>query len=102
MALSVVVVGCSSDRQSTEKTDANSPDSVQTFDGRGLVTSIVPNRKHLVVDHEDIPGFMSAMKMPYPVADTSLATGIVEGDSISFTVEVEGSNFRLVRIAVDR
>lgn len=62
--------------------------------------SVLPNRKYVVVEHEDIPGFMSAMKMPFALKDTSLATGIAAGDSVRFTVEVEGPNIQMTQISV--
>jgi hypothetical protein len=38
------------------------------YDFKGRVVSKVSETHTLVVDHENIPGFMAAMTMPYPVA----------------------------------
>jgi protein SCO1/2 len=97
--------GCSSDRdgaRSSQASDDSSAVTLQEFRGAGLVKSVTSNRKHVVVDHEDIPGFMSAMTMPFAVKDTSIATGVQAGDSISFTVEVEGPRITLTEITINR
>ena len=101
----LLIVGCTRGDQSTDQETNGTTDSlsaVETFEGRGVVTSVTANRKHLIVFHEDIPGFMSAMEMPFPLSDTSLATGVVEGDTIEFTVEVDGPRIQLVRLEAAR
>ena len=99
----LLLAGCSSgDERSTRSAPADtSAVAVKTFEGRGLVTAVMPNREHIVVDHEDMPGFMSAMKMPFALKDTSIASGVTEGDSIRFTVEVDGPYIHIVRLEVD-
>jgi protein SCO1/2 len=100
---SILLVGCSSGderKAQTEPADSTAV-AVQTYEGRGLVISVMPNREHIVVDHEDIPGFMSAMKMPFALKDTSVASGVSEGDSIRFTVEVDGPYIHIVRMEVE-
>ena len=41
---------------------------------QGTVISIDRPEQRIVVDHEEIPGFMAAMAMPYPVADPNCWT----------------------------
>jgi hypothetical protein len=35
---------------------------------QGIVVSVDKTKQQIVVNHKDIPGFMGAMTMPYPVA----------------------------------
>jgi protein SCO1/2 len=43
--------------------------SSKTFTLRGRVISKQPDTQQLIIDNDDIPGFMSAMTMPYTVKD---------------------------------
>jgi protein SCO1/2 len=45
----------------------------------------------LVVDHDDIPGFMAAMTMPYPVAEGTDLSAVEPGDKIRARVVVESN-----------
>jgi len=56
------------------------------YDLEGRVVSKVPATRTLVVDHENIPGFMAAMTMPYPVASGVDLSGVEAGDRIALQV----------------
>ena len=55
----------------------------------GRVISKISATHTLVVDHENIPGFMAAMTMPYPVAEDADLSGIEPGDRIRARVVVK-------------
>jgi Cu/Ag efflux protein CusF len=60
---------------------------VETFaDVTGTVVSLEPSRRQIVVAHEDIPGLMEAMTMPFEVEDPAALARIAEGDRIRFTL----------------
>ena len=59
------------------------------FEVRGQILSVDPSRSEVLVDHEDIPGFMPAMVMPYKVSDAELLQGKKPGDLITATLVVE-------------
>ncbi len=46
-------------------------------------------KSQIVVDHEEIPGFMAPMIMGYPVKPTKLLQGRKPGDNIRFTIDAE-------------
>src|SRR5690348_1972586 len=50
---------------------------------RGKVVQVDKAQQHLVIDHEEIPGFMGAMTMPYPVADAATLERVSPGDQIT-------------------
>lgn len=54
----------------------------------GQILSIKPEAQEVLVKHEDIPGFMPAMTMPYKVKSASLLEGRQPGDLITATLEV--------------
>lgn len=53
------------------------------FKLQGQVLSIQPNHKQAVIRHEEIPGFMSAMTMPYDVKDPKQYENLKPGDLIT-------------------
>jgi protein SCO1/2 len=59
------------------------------YEVRGQILSFDPQRKEVVVDHEDIAGFMPAMVMPYHVQDVALLEGKKPGDMVTATLVVE-------------
>ena len=57
------------------------------YDIRGKVESVAPDRNAVILDHEEIPGFMAAMKMEYKVSDPSLLKGLKAGDRVHGRLE---------------
>lgn len=74
-----------------------STQSGTTYRGIGVVIAAVPRAGRLIVDHEEIQGFMSAMEMSYAVAQPSLLDGLNPGDRIGFTIDPARSTI----VAVD-
>lgn len=60
----------------------------RTFPMQGQVQSIEPDRKSVVVKHEEIRGFMPAMTMPYEVRDEKLLADLKPGDLINASLVV--------------
>ena len=54
----------------------------------GKVIATVPNASQIVVDHQEIKGFMEAMTMGYRVDPPSLLDGLKFGDTVRFTIDV--------------
>jgi protein SCO1/2 len=68
---------------------------------QGRVVSKVPETHTLVVDHDNIPGFMAAMIMPYQVAQGADLAGIEPGDRIEARIVVKpDQQYWLDRISV--
>ncbi len=60
-----------------------------TFRGEGTVILADVRKSQIVVDHKEIPGFMAAMIMGYPVKPAKLLQGLKAGDKIRFTIDAE-------------
>jgi protein SCO1/2 len=54
----------------------------------GVVQSVALDRRHAVIKHDAIPGYMAAMTMEFPARDTNALNGISAGDEINFTLAV--------------
>src|SRR5262245_56348471 len=58
------------------------PDS-REYQLQGQILSVTADHMEANIKHEDIPGFMSAMTMPYKVKDAKQYEGLVAGDLIN-------------------
>ena len=59
---------------------------------RGEVTGLDAGGHVATIKHEDIPGFMSAMTMGYPVKDPAEFSKLAVGEPITATVYVNGDD----------
>ncbi len=65
----------------------------QRYEIRGEVISIYSLNNEITIKHEEIPGFMPAMTMPFKVRDVRMLEGLKPGDLVSgtFVVATNGS-----------
>lgn len=68
---------------------------VAHYDARGVVKAIGEGKKSVKIDHEDIPGFMKAMTMAFPVSDPRLLEGIGVGDAVDFSFAYDEDDTRM-------
>ncbi len=68
----------------------------------GRVVAIDKPNKSLTVDGDEIPGFMSAMEMPYDVKDASLLDKLAPGDKIAADILVKDDQSWLENIRVTK
>lgn len=59
----------------------------RTVRGEGTIVALRPERQQVVVEHEEIKGFMQAMTMGYKVASPSLLNSVKPGDRVRFTID---------------
>ena len=67
---------------------------------RGVVRRVETERRSVVVKHEEIPGFMPAMTMPFDVKEPKELQGLKPGDRISFRMLVTTNDGWIDRIQV--
>jgi protein SCO1/2 len=58
--------------------------SARSYQVRGIVRGFAPDRSTVSIEHEDIPGFMPSMTMPFSVKDQKEIADLKIGDGISF------------------
>lgn len=73
---------------------------VRRYHLKGTVVQVDKAQKHLVVNHEEIPGFMGAMTMPYPVVDAQTLEKLSPGDQITADVVVTPNEIHLENVVV--
>jgi len=93
------LAGCGSQKpaQTEQQQQQQGPKRYQLA---GRVVSVDAAKQQLVVDHGDIPGFMMAMTMPYPVKSSDQLTSISPEDQITADVVVNGDDVHLENIVV--
>src|SRR5205823_13413443 len=60
----------------------------QVFQVKGVVMAVKPETKEITIKHEEVPGYMEAMTMPFDVKSTNELAGIAPGDAVSFRMIV--------------
>ncbi|NND71201.1 MAG: copper-binding protein [Rhodothermales bacterium] len=103
-AVTVVFVCAACGTSSKEETNVpleelvSIPDSVVVYEGFGVVRSINPGRTSIVIRHDRIDDFMSAMTMPFPLADSNLASTVQPDDSVRFELSARGPIVEIIAI----
>ena len=82
------------------RNQGESQSQVRRYHLKGAVVQVDKSQQHLVIDHEEIPGFMGAMTMPYPVADARTLEQVSAGDHITADVVVSENQIRLENVVV--
>ena len=98
IALLVVgMVGCSSSKPQPAVSSAQptADAGAKRYHLEGTVVSIDRRQKRVMVDGKDIPGFMGAMTMPYPVVDDQTLDRLKPGGQITADVVVTGNEIHL-------
>jgi protein SCO1/2 len=98
MALASVVLGVSGCKKS-EPVGQRAPKRYHLV---GKVVSIDKDQASVMVDGQEIVGFMAAMTMPYSVRDTNLLAPLTPGDEITADVVVDDNGAYLENIVVTK
>ncbi len=83
--VSLVVASCS---QEKPPDSSRAPVATQGYAVTGVVREVKPDGRTAVIRHEEIPGYMEAMTMPFRVRDTNELAGLAPGDAVSFRLRV--------------
>ena len=84
------VIGC----QNAVKVTPSSTDKV--YDLRATIMSIDKEKHTVMLDHEDIPGLMRAMKMSFPVEYAKLLTDLKEGDKVQGKIKARADGINII------
>ena len=80
--------------------DAETEEVPKEFEVRGVVRKVNADRAQLIVKHEEIPGYMAAMTMPFDVRPTNEMSKVKPGDRIAFRMLVTTNDGWIDRIRV--
>jgi protein SCO1 len=100
LAAIAVVLFCLTGLMSCSRSKPPVDTNLKHYQLTGRVVAIDKVNKSLTVDGDDIPGFMSAMQMPYDVKDASLLDKLAVGDKIAADVVVKDDESWLEKIRV--
>jgi protein SCO1/2 len=64
----------------------------------GVVREVDTAARQAVIEHEDIPGLMSAMTMSFDVPDPDVLAKLVPGEKVLFELEATSKSFRIVGV----
>src|SRR5438552_15018434 len=80
------VSGCGRAPEAPLQREAVTPPNThqKVFQVKGVVIAVKPREKSIEIKHEEIPGYMPAMTMPFDVRDTNELAGLQPGDAVSF------------------
>ena len=101
VALLTLVSGCGSAPGSSPEPARSTEAKLETYQLKGTVVAVDKPGKLLTVDHEDIPGFMTAMTMAYPVKDDRTLETLASGQRITAKVVGNAGGYWLEQIAVE-
>jgi protein SCO1/2 len=79
MAASALLISCGRVDNETEAAPGT-----KIFQVKGLIRDLAPDRKTATIEHEDIPGLMPSMIMPFDVKEPAQLGGLKAGDAIAF------------------
>ena len=65
-------------------TAPHAAEKMKSYDVRGVIRELRPDKKEMVITHETIPGYMEAMVMPFTVRDSKFFEQVLVGDSVAF------------------
>ena len=63
-------------------------ENLSHYQVKGVVRGLPPGHRAIEIEHEDIPGFMPSMTMPFEVRETKEVTNLQIGDAVSFQLNV--------------
>jgi len=72
----------------SEKANSREKAKQQAFQVKGIVVGVKPAEKTVEIKHEEIPGYMPAMTMPFEVKDSKDLAGLEPGDTVTFRMMV--------------
>ena len=83
-----LIVSCSEPKREAETAKRDSAAPVRSYLVKGAVRELKPDGRAIVIRHEEIPGYMEAMTMPFRVRATNELAGLKPGDEVSFRLQV--------------
>jgi len=73
--------------------------SESRYDVRGRVAGFGDDGRTLIVEHEEIPGLMPAMTMPFEATDPAALIGMEVGDAVGFELVIDGNRSWIRNVA---
>jgi protein SCO1/2 len=85
---SIFLIGCQS---TTNLPSANASANAKRYPFKGKVISVDKVKKTATIDHEDIPGYMTRMTMPFPIHEDWVWNDLKPGSEIQAELVVDNT-----------
>jgi protein SCO1/2 len=72
--------------------------AAQEYPLHGQVLAVRPADREVVIRHDDVPGLMPGMTMPFRVSDAGILKGVEAGDFVNARLEVTGTDAQVTRL----
>lgn len=101
-SITVFAFACISGENSKRVTNSNAnvapTAEKQTYKSTGIIKAIDTRTGKVKIDHEDIPGYMSAMEMTEAVSERKLLETVRVGDQVEFEIERTGAKIVITKL----
>src|SRR5262245_12790467 len=74
----------------------------QRYELKGQVVSVDPQRRHVTIAHEEVPGYMGAMTMPFTLKEQWAYRVLAAGDHVQATLVVEDNRTWLEDVVITK
>ncbi len=64
----------------------------------GVIEQVDNNGKTLIIHHQEFPGFMGAMTMPFELKYPAMSEDFKAGDEVEFTIQKTETGYPIVSI----
>ena len=88
VAVPLLILGCQQAERPSE----------DQYDVTGKVTAVDADKQTVTLDHEDIPGLMSAMEMEFKVESLSVLEGISTGDQVQGRLRAKSGDYTITHL----
>jgi len=97
-----LVLGCGALGSGLLACRSSSNTAEQHYELKGQVVSVDPHRRSVTIAHEEIPGYMSAMTMPFTLKEPWAYRVLAMGDHVQATLVVEGKRTWLEDVVITK
>ncbi len=98
VAGAVLLAGCNSPGGHRALSQPVAGQTSRVFPVVGVIQTLNPDGKTVVIRHEEIPNYMPSMTMPFAAKDTSDLSGLRPGDQVTFRLNVSQDTSWIDRI----
>ncbi len=102
LGLLLLATSCGERRAAPPPQAGSTATNLHAYQVKGVIQKLPSDGRTVVIQHEEIPDYMSAMSMPFRVKDTNVLRGLQPGDAVAFRLlvnEDEGWIDAITRVA---
>jgi protein SCO1/2 len=102
LLISLLLVLCFVSQACQTKPEATAAAPGRRYEVKGKVVAVDKDKHRITLDHEEIPGYMEAMIMPYTLKDEQILNELAPGDQLQATLIVDANSSWLEDVVFSR